>query len=191
MTLLETASLLITLAALFSYVNYRFLKLPASIGLMLSAFVTSLAIVGLGMVGSHELEHLAQKALANVDFDQTLMQGMLSFLLFAGALHINLDDLAGEKWAIGFLVSLGVLISTLIIGYAAYWVFALLGQAIPLIYCLVFGALISPTDPIAVLSILKSVGADKSLEVKMAGESLFNDGVGVVVFLVLLTAPIA
>ena len=120
MTLLETASLLITLAALFSYVNYRFLKLPASIGLMLSAFVTSLAIVGLGMVGSHELEDLAQKALANVDFDQTLMQGMLSFLLFAGALHINLDDLAGEKWAIGFLVSLGVLISTLIIGYAAY-----------------------------------------------------------------------
>jgi CPA1 family monovalent cation:H+ antiporter len=187
MTLLETASLLITLAALFSYVNYRFLKLPASIGLMLSAFVTSLAIVGLGMVGSHELEHLAQKALANVDFDQTLMQGMLSFLLFAGALHINLDDLAGEKWAIGFLVSLGVLISTLIIGYAAYWVFALLGHAIPLIYCLVFGALISPTDPIAVLSILKSVGADKSLEVKMAGESLFNDGVGVVVFLVLLS----
>ena len=187
MTLLETASLLITLAALFSYVNYRFLKLPASIGLMLSAFVTSLAIVGLGMVGSHELEDLAQKALANVDFDQTLMQGMLSFLLFAGALHINLDDLAGEKWAIGFLVSLGVLISTLIIGYAAYWVFALLGHAIPLIYCLVFGALISPTDPIAVLSILKSVGADKSLEVKMAGESLFNDGVGVVVFLVLLS----
>ena len=187
MTILGTASVLITLAALFSYVNYRYLRLPASIGLMLSAFVTSLAIVGLGEVGSRELEHLAQKALANVDFDQTLMQGMLSFLLFAGALHINLDDLAGQKWAIGFLASLGVLVSTVIIGYTAYWLFALLGHAIPLIYCLVFGALISPTDPIAVLSILKSVGADKSLEIKMAGESLFNDGVGVVVFLVLLS----
>jgi CPA1 family monovalent cation:H+ antiporter len=187
MTILATASLLITLAALFSYINYRYLRLPASIGLMLSAFVTSLAIVGLGEVGSHELEDLARRALANVDFDQTLMQGMLSFLLFAGALHINLDDLAGQKWAIGFLASLGVLISTLIIGYTVYWLFALLGHPIPLIYCLIFGALISPTDPIAVLSILKSVGADKSLHIKMAGESLFNDGVGVVVFLALLS----
>jgi CPA1 family monovalent cation:H+ antiporter len=186
MTILGTASVLITLAALFSYVNYRFLRLPSSIGLMLSAFVTSAAIVALDKFGSHTLQDLAQQALANVDFDQTLMQGMLSFLLFAGALHINLDDLAGQKWAIGFLVSLGVLVSTLIIGYAAYWAFALLGHAVPLIYCLVFGALISPTDPIAVLSILKSVGADKSLEIKMAGESLFNDGVGVVVFLILL-----
>ena len=187
MTILGTASLLITLAALFSYVNYRFLKLPASIGLMLSALVTSLAAVALGEFGSHTLEHLAHHALANVDFDQTLMHGMLSFLLFAGALHINLNDLGQEKWSVGFLASLGVVISTLIIGYATYWLFGLLGHAIPLIHCLLFGALISPTDPIAVLSILKSMGADKALENKMAGESLFNDGVGVVVFLVLLS----
>ncbi|MGA8004836.1 MAG: sodium:proton antiporter [Burkholderiales bacterium] len=187
MTILGTASVLIALAALFSYVNYRFLKLPASIGLMLSALVTSLAVVALGQFGSHTLENLAHHALANVDFDQTLMHGMLSFLLFAAALHININDLAQQKWSVGFLASLGVVISTLIIGYATYWLFGLLGQGVPLIYCLLFGALISPTDPIAVLSILKSMGADTALENKMAGESLFNDGVGVVVFLVLLS----
>jgi len=187
MTILGTASVLIALAALFSYVNYRFLRLPASIGLMLSALVTSLVAVGLGEFGSHALEDLAHHALANIDFDQTLMHGMLSFLLFAGALHINLNDLAQQKWSVGFLASLGVVISTLIIGYATYWLFGLLGHSVPLIYCLLFGALISPTDPIAVLSILKSMGADTALENKMAGESLFNDGVGVVVFLVLLS----
>ena len=187
MTILGTASALIALAALFSYVNYRFLKLPTSVGLMLSALVTSLAVVALGEFGSHTLENLAHHALANVDFDQTLMHGMLSFLLFAGALHINLNDLARQKWSVGFLASLGVVISTLIIGYATYWLFGLLGQGVPLIYCLLFGALISPTDPIAVLSIVKSMGADTALENKMAGESLFNDGVGVVVFLVLLS----
>jgi Na+:H+ antiporter len=186
MTILGTASVLITLAALFGYVNYRFLRLPSSIGLMLSALVTSLAAVALGEFGSHTLEDLAHHALANVDFDQTLMRGMLSFLLFAGALHINLNDLAEQKWSVGFLASLGVVVSTVIIGYGAHWLFALLGHRIPLIYCLVFGALISPTDPIAVLSILKSMGADRALENKMAGESLFNDGVGVVVFVVLL-----
>ena len=187
MTILGTASVLITLAALFGYVNYRFLRLPSNIGLMLSALITSLVAVALGEFGSHTLEKLAHHALANVDFDQTLMHGMLSFLLFAGALHINLNDLARQKWSVGFLASLGVVISTLIIGYATYWLFGLLGRGIPLIYCLLFGALISPTDPIAVLSILKSMGADRALENKMAGESLFNDGVGVLVFLVLLS----
>ncbi len=186
MTILGTASVLITLAALFSYVNYRFLRLPSSIGLMLSALVTSMAVVALGEFGSHALENLARHALENIDFNQTLMRGMLSFLLFAGALHINLNDLAEQKWSVGFLASLGVVVSTALIGYAVYWLFALLGHEIPLIYCLAFGALISPTDPIAVLSILKSMGADRPLENKMAGESLFNDGVGVVVFVVLL-----
>ncbi|MGE5130232.1 MAG: cation:proton antiporter, partial [Sphingomonadaceae bacterium] len=181
------ASVLITLAALFGYVNYRFLRLPSSIGLMLSALVASVVAVTLGEFGSHTLENLAREALANVDFNQALMHGMLSFLLFAGALHINLNDLADQKWSVGLLASLGVLISTLIVGYATYWLFGLLGHPVPLIYCLLFGALISPTDPIAVLSILKSMGADRALENKMAGESLFNDGVGVVVFLVLLS----
>ena len=108
MTILGTASVLITLAALFSYVNYRFLRLPSSIGLMLSALVTSLAVVALGEFGSHALANLARHALANIDFNQTLMHGMLSFLLFAGALHINLNDLAEQKWSVGFLASLGV-----------------------------------------------------------------------------------
>jgi CPA1 family monovalent cation:H+ antiporter len=186
MTLLGTATVLITLAALFGYLNHRFLRLPSSIGLMLSALLASLLAVALGELGSHTLENLARHALENIDFNRTLMHGMLSFLLFAGALHINLNDLAEQKWAVGFLASLGVLVSTLVIGYAANWLFELLGHPIPLVYCLLFGALISPTDPIAVLSILKSMGADRALENKMAGESLFNDGVGVVVFLVLL-----
>jgi CPA1 family monovalent cation:H+ antiporter len=111
---------------------------------------------------------------------------MLSFLLFAGALHIDLSELAQRKWAIGFLASLGVLISTALVGVATWWLFGLLGQGIPLVYCLVFGALISPTDPIAVLAIMKSAGAEPALRLKITGESLLNDGVGVAVFLVLL-----
>jgi len=111
---------------------------------------------------------------------------MLSFLLFAGALHVNINDLARQKWVITMLATIGVLLSTLIIGYASFWVLGRFGIELPLIYCLLFGALISPTDPIAVLGILKTAGVPKSLETKIAGESLFNDGVGVVVFIVLL-----
>lgn len=186
MTILGTASVLITLAALFSYLNYRFLRLPSSIGLMLSALATSILTVALAYFGSHTLENLANQALADIDFDKALLQGMLSFLLFAGALHINLGQLGKEKWAVAFLASVGVLISTIVVGYATYWLFLAVGHEIPLAYCLVFGALISPTDPIAVLTILKTMGAPVHLENKMAGESLFNDGVGVVVFTILL-----
>jgi CPA1 family monovalent cation:H+ antiporter len=124
--------------------------------------------------------------LASVDFDETLLHGMLSLLLFAGALHVNLADLARQRWVITILATAGVLSATFMIGYMVYWVFALLGLEVPLIYCLLFGALISPTDPIAVLGILKQAGASKTLESKIAGESLFNDGVAVVLFLVLL-----
>jgi CPA1 family monovalent cation:H+ antiporter len=130
MTLLGTATVLITLAALFGYLNHRFLRLPSSIGLMLSALLASLLAVALGELGSHTLENLARHALENIDFNRTLMHGMLSFLLFAGALHINLNDLAEQKWAVGFLASLGVLVSTLVIGYAANWLFELLGHPI-------------------------------------------------------------
>ncbi len=111
---------------------------------------------------------------------------MLSFLLFAGALHINLNDLAERKWSIGSLASVGVLLSTFLVGSAAWWLLGALGIGMPYLYCLLFGALISPTDPIAVLGLLKTAGAPKSLETKIAGESLFNDGVGIVVFLALL-----
>lgn len=185
MTILKTAAALVSLAAVFSYLNYRFVRLPTTIGLMLIALLFSLGIIVLGKLGVH-FEALAQDVLSAVDFDQTLMSGMLSFLLFAGSLHIDLNELARQKWVVGFLASLGVIVSTFIVGVTSYWLFAAVGHDVAMIHCLLFGALIAPTDPIAVLGVLKSAGAEKSLELKIAGESLFNDGVAVVVFLTLL-----
>jgi CPA1 family monovalent cation:H+ antiporter len=185
----DTAAVLVVLAALFSYANHRFLRLPPSIGLMLSGLVASLAVLALGAVVSdlEGLHETVQNAVESL-FPDLLMHGMLSFLLFAGALHMNLDDLLAEKVPILSLATAGVLISTAIIGLGSYALFQLAGVTVALPYCLVFGALISPTDPIAVIGIMKTAGAPKRLEVKMAGESLFNDGVGIVVFLVLLDA---
>jgi CPA1 family monovalent cation:H+ antiporter len=183
--LFDIVAILITLSALFSWVNHRFLKLPTTIGLMLIALVMSLLLLA-PIPYTDGLEHDVELMLASVDFDETLLHGMLSFLLFAGALHVNLHDLARQKWVIGVLATAGVLGSTFLVGGGAYLLFGWLGLDIPLIYCLLFGSLISPTDPIAVMGILKSAGAPKSLETKIAGESLFNDGVAVVVFLVLL-----
>jgi len=185
MNITDILAILISLAALFSYINHRFMKLPASIGLLLIALLMSLVIIGLGKLGLG-IEDDVRQLLGHIDFNQTLMQGMLSALLFAGALHVHLDELAEQKWVVATLASVGVITSTFIIGYASYGVFSFLALDIPLIYCLLFGALISPTDPIAVIGILKTLGAPKSLETKIAGESLFNDGVAVVVFLALL-----
>jgi CPA1 family monovalent cation:H+ antiporter len=185
MSLFNIASLLIVLAALFSYVNYRYLKLPTTVGLMLISLVMSLALIGLSRVG-FDLERRAEELLGTIDFNETLMHGMLSFLLFAGALHINLDDLAKQKWVISVLATTGVITSALIVAALTWLMAELLGLHLPWIYCLLFGALISPTDPIAVLGILKTAKAPKSLETKITGESLFNDGVAVVVFIVLL-----
>jgi CPA1 family monovalent cation:H+ antiporter len=185
MKLFHILSILISLSAVFSFINYRFLKLPTAIGLMLIAMLASLALLLLGPF-SFGLKGEVADLLASVDFDETLLHGMLSLLLFAGALHVNLADLARQRWVITILATAGVLSATFMIGYMVYWVFFLLGLEVPLIYCLLFGALISPTDPIAVLGILKQAGASKTLESKIAGESLFNDGVAVVLFLVLL-----
>jgi CPA1 family monovalent cation:H+ antiporter len=185
MAVLNTAAALITLAALFSWVNHRFIGLPSTIALLLFSLAASLGVVALGRLGIH-FDTLALELLEEIDFDKALMHGMLSFLLFAGALHVDLDELAERAGAIGFLATVGVLISTAIIGVATWWLFAALGHPIPFIWCLVFGALISPTDPIAVLAIMKSAGTEASLRIKMTGESLLNDGVGVVVFLVIL-----
>ncbi|HEB58256.1 MAG TPA: sodium:proton antiporter [Gammaproteobacteria bacterium] len=185
MTTLDTIAVLISLAALFSYLNARFIRLPTTIGLMIIALLLSLTMIAMGKLGWSGLRDHAEVFLRGIDFHETLMQGMLSFLLFAGALHVNLADLRQQKWVIGLLASLGVLISTFLVGTLTWWVLMALGSPLPYIYCLVFGALISPTDPIAVLGILKTAGAPKTLETKITGESLFNDGVGVVVFLVL------
>ena len=185
MGMFEIAALLVVVTALFSYVNYRYVRLPTTIGVMLIALVISLVLIGLGHLGLGT-ERLAARLLGAIDFDETLLHGMLGFLLFAGALHVNLDDLIRQKWVIGSLATVGVVASTLIVGGLAWGVLGLLGLPIPFLYCLLFGALISPTDPIAVLGIMKSTRAPKSIETKISGESLFNDGVGVVLFLLLL-----
>ncbi len=185
MNITDILAILISLAALFSYINYRFIKLPASIGLLLIALLVSLFIIGINTIGLG-IDDSVYHFLEQIDFNQALMQGMLSALLFAGALHIHLDQLTEQKWVVAILASLGVITSTFLVGYASYGVFNLLSLEIPLIYCLLFGALISPTDPIAVIGILKTAGVPKSLETKIAGESLFNDGIAVVVFLSLL-----
>jgi CPA1 family monovalent cation:H+ antiporter len=185
MELFDIIAILITLSAVFSWINHRFLKMPTAIGLMLIALLMSLMLL-MPIPGSDGLESDAKAMLASIDFDATLLHGMLSFLLFAGALHVNLHDLARQKWVIAILATAGVLSSTFLVGGASWALFRVLGLDVPLIYCLLFGALISPTDPIAVLGILKSAGAPKSLETKITGESLFNDGVAVVTFLVLM-----
>ncbi|MCL4197279.1 MAG: sodium:proton antiporter [Phycisphaerales bacterium] len=183
--LFEIIAILITLAALFSYVNHRLLGLPTTIGLMILAMVLSTALIIAGTFVP-SVRDAAEAMLESIDFDETLLHGMLGYLLFAGALHINLNDLARHKVVIGTLASIGIVISTALVGGATWCIFRLVGMPVDLIYCLLFGALISPTDPIAVLGILKSLAAPKDLETKIAGESLFNDGVGVVVFLALL-----
>ena len=184
MSVFQVIAVLLTLTALFSYLNYRFIRLPTTIGVMLIALIASLALIALQHFG-FSIGPMAGRVLQSVDFGQTLLQGMLSFLLFAGALHINLNDLAKQKWVITILAVVGVLISTFVFGTATYFVLAWLSLKLSYVWCLLFGALISPTDPIAVLGILKSARVPKSLEIQIAGESLFNDGIGVVVSLVL------
>lgn len=191
MTLFEIAAILLCLAALFGYLNYRFLRLPNTIGLVLIAMATSLTLVVVDLV--FPFLHMSQgisSTLAQIDFYEALMGGMLSFLLFAGALHVDFSELASRKWAISLMATLGVLLSTFIVGGAMWLVLDFLGFSIPFIWALLFGALISPTDPVAVLGILKTVRVPKSLEAKIAGESLFNDGVGVVVFTIVLALAV-
>ncbi len=186
MSFYDLSAVLITLAALFSYFNYRYIKLPSTIGLMAMSLAASVALLILGKAGLLSVDDHIRNLLGHLNFYDTLMHGMLSFLLFAGALHVNFDDLLKEKWIIALLATVGVVASTLMVGGMAWWTLHLLGLDLPLLYCFLFGALISPTDPIAVLGIMKQVGAPKKLETTIAGESLFNDGMGVVVFLALL-----
>ena len=186
MEMLDLAALLLTLAAIFSYINFRFLKLPTTIGIMLIAMLISISLVVLGHCGFEGIQNKATVVLEGIDFNKALMHGMLSFLLFSGALHVNLEDLDQHKWIISILATFGVVMSTFIVGSIAWMVFLLIGLKLPFIYCLLFGSLIAPTDPIAVIGILKKAGVPKSLETKITGESLFNDGVAVVVFLVIM-----
>jgi len=183
MSLLTITSILISVAALFAYVNYRTLKLPTTIGIMVISLLFSLVLVVAGHAGHAGGIEIASGIVSSIEFDETLLNGMLGFLLFAGAMHIDLDHLLARKWTIGILASVGVVTSMFLVAGASYAVFRLFGFEVPFIFCLLFGSLISPTDPIAVMGILKTAGASKSLEIKIAGESLFNDGVAIVVFL--------
>jgi CPA1 family monovalent cation:H+ antiporter len=185
MDALSAAGALITLAALFSWLNQRYIRQPVSVAMLLFSLVLSLLLVALGKLGV-DASWLAREAIGALELDRALLDGMLSFLLFAGALHVDLTELAKRKLAIAFLASLGVVVSALVAGGALWGIFGALGHPLPLIWCLVFGALISPTDPIAVLAILKSVRAEKSLAAKMSGESLLNDGFGIVLFVLFL-----
>ena len=187
MSIFDIASALVLLAALFGYLNLRFLELPSTIGLMIIALVSSLAIILLDqIIPSYHMGDIIRKFIGRIDLNETLMKGMLAFLLFAGALHVNFDDLYERRFTIASLATAGVIISTILTGYATYYILKITGLEISLLYSLVFGALISPTDPVAVIGILKTAKTSKSLEAKITGESLFNDGVGIVIFIILV-----
>lgn len=186
MNVLDFITVLIVLAAFFLLMNVKFLKLPSTIGLMIMALSLSLFII-FGEVIFSALKDMATDLMTKYDFSVVLFQVMLSFLLFAGALDMDLSKLGEEKWMILILATVGVLISTFVIGTAMYYILPLVNLNIPFIYCMLFGALISPTDPIAVLAMIKKSHVSKNLESQIGGESLFNDGIGVVVFITILS----
>jgi CPA1 family monovalent cation:H+ antiporter len=187
LSLLDLAAILLTLSALFGWFNHKFLPLPHTIGLLLMSVVTSLVLVLVDVAFPEQ--HLfapLTAALLQIDFSSVVMNGMLAFLLFAGALHVDLGKLRSRAVPVALLATLGTVISTALVGAGVWALAGLLEHPMPLSWALVFGALISPTDPVAVLSTLKNVKVPASLEVEMQGESLFNDGVGIVLFTVLL-----
>jgi CPA1 family monovalent cation:H+ antiporter len=186
MSALDLITLLVFLAAIFTYVNIHFLKLPSTIGLMILAMAMSVTIIISGYFFP-ALQEAAIGIMTKFEFGEVLLNVMLSFLLFAGAIEIDIQALKEEKWTILLLATMGVLISTFIVGTLMWYVFGLMEFNIDYIVCLLFGALISPTDPIAVMAIVKKLGVSKNMEIKIAGESLFNDGIGVVVFLTILS----
>lgn len=190
MELYYSFSVLIVLASSFAYINHRILKLPSAIGIMVIAIVVSVTLVATGDSFLPKTTTHLTDLINNFDFTEVLMGAMLNFLLFAGGIHINIKDLKEQFGPVVMFSTVGVIISTFAVGFGVYYLLPFVGIPMPLIYCIVFGALISPTDPVAVLSILKQANVSKSLETKVAGESLFNDGMAVVVFTVVLQLAI-
>jgi CPA1 family monovalent cation:H+ antiporter len=191
LTLFEIGAALLVLSGAFSWINHAYLKLPHTIGLLLMALLASFALMALQAIfPSLGLTETVSSAIGQIDFNVTVMNGMLAFLLFAGALHVDMKFLKSEKWAIASMATIGVLMSTFIVGTGFYWLVNAFGVELPYTWAIVFGALISPTDPVAVLSILKTVNLPDSLNAKIAGESLFNDGVGVVVFAIAVAVAV-
>lgn len=188
----EIAALLLTLSAIFGWINLRFFKLPHAIGLLLMGLASSIFLLGMHrFLPELGIGTRMSHAIGKIDFYSTIMDGMLAFLLFAGALHVDLRPLRSQKWAIALMASIGVVISTLVIAVCLWTAARVLGFDLSLPWALVFGALISPTDPVAVLSLLKSADVPESIEAKIAGESLFNDGVAVLVFSTLLAIALS
>ena len=187
-TPLDIPAILLILATIFGAINYKFVKLPHTIGLMIVALVASLSLIALDLTfPSLGMSILVNKFLGNIDFNVTLMQGMLSFLLFAGALHVDLDQLLENKWTILAFASIGVLVSSFVIGGGFWLISGAVGLSLPFLVCLLLGVMVSPTDPVAVLGVLKTLQVPSPLKAKIAGESLFNDGVAVVLFSVLVS----
>ena len=182
----DVAVICLVLTALLAYCSHRYLHLPTTIGVMAIAMLLSFALIGLDRLGISGLHDYEVALLSSIDFSQVLMQGMLSMLLFAGALHVDMGKLRQFRWQVAGLAIVGTVVSTAVVGIGIWVLLPWLGMALPLSYCLVFGALISPTDPISVIGILKSAGAPESIETVIVGESLFNDGVGIVLFTLLL-----
>jgi CPA1 family monovalent cation:H+ antiporter len=187
LTPFDAASILIVLAAVLGYVNFRFLHLPQSVGLTVMGALASLIIVGVDRILPAALVGVKVVAfLDGIDFQSTLLNGMLSFLLFAGALHVDWTEMRRGRWPVLILSTVGVVISTLLVGGGLYVILGFFGLSLPLVWCLVFGALISPTDPVAVMAVLGRTTVPPTLQATVAGESLFNDGVGVVIFTIVL-----
>lgn len=185
----DAASVLIVLAAALGYLNYRVLKLPSTVGLTVMGALASLLVIGVDrLFPSSNLASTMGRFLTDIDFSTTLMEGMLSFLLFAGAMHVNWSDMRKGRWPILIFSTVGVILSTVLVGGAFYLLTGVAGVQVPLLWCLVFGALISPTDPVSVMAVMKRAAMPSTLQATVAGESLFNDGIGVVVFTILVLA---
>ena len=192
MSIFSIGAILVGLSALFGFINHRFLHLPHTIGLVVIALLASLSIIGLNLiVPSAQIGQRVTDVLRQIDFNETLMHGMLSFLMFAGALHADFSAIKTSRLTIGVMSVFGTLISTFVIGASMWFLLGFFEFKFPFVWALVFGALISPTDPVAVLSLFKTVEVPDTLQAKMTGESLFNDGVGVVLFTVVLAIALA
>lgn len=185
MTPYALASVILTLAVLIGYINHRYIKMQSTIAIMVGSLLLSFVFILIQYLGIADIADATKNLLIRTDFHSLLLNGMLSFLLFAGSLSVDFSILKSRKWEIGILASISTVASVLIIGTLIYYLLPVIGITLPYLFCLLFGALISPTDPIAVLATFKKIGAPKNLEVCVAGESLFNDGVGIVIFLTL------
>lgn len=189
---LDAAAILIVLSALLGWINHRFLKLPSTVALTMMGALASIVVIAVDrMLPQSDLAGIVGGFLEGIDFHETLMEGMLSFLLFAGALHVDIEQLRRGRWQIALLSTIGVVASTLMVGGGFWLLTSWMGLGVPFIWCLVFGSLISPTDPVAVMGVLKTARVPPTLQATIAGESLFNDGVGVVIFSILLASAVS